>query len=812
MLQNPKVAFRDPALQQSTVEKDARNQPKPWSGAFAVVYKGTAADGSRSFAVRCFTTESPERRERYDQISAYLKTRQLDCLVDFEYRDRSIRSAGDGKWYPVILMDWVQGDTLFKWARARSLEGNQGALAVAAERWVGLVKELADAHIAHGDLQHANIMVTTSGELKLVDYDCMCVPALVGRRNLEVGVEPYQHPDRNETTHLCLDLDNFSALVIYVALRALAADPRLWQKYIEKPEYDKLLFRLEDFRSPTDSPLYHDLRKSPAQDVPELTEQLVALWRARMDQVPPLAYLTNSYAKVEQLLANQQWEEAVKLLNRRGQFRDAPKHLQALIHQAYEHVCRKEAWQTFTRLPKQHSELNDRKLVNAWNESLFAGYEPAELQRSRIRAARKHVQVLDRLHHLVQQSAGAPQLAREQAIVNVAEHLPQGYQYSLRPRVARAEAALEAVRRLAKAIRKTDADDEIVAAWRQVVQANCQGLVDPKHRPRIQLAEKRLPILTALRALSEDLPPDQLDRRLLDLWREDLLRGLKEAERWRAALETARHRRQLLERLEEAIRRSDEPSIVRTLADPVMAGYPVPVSWHPAIQNARGSVAKTETLQRALQEGDRSRFLDLFDVRVIRRYPERFEPFRTQLGRWTETEVLPAENMGLRGAIARASVVLVGKAHETYRIRWTWPQQRFTDECILAICPDLPAADEDPREFAASFREPIDRTRWESGGGSWLLHAERAWQGQHVVVWAVVDLGFQLMFSHPLALGTLGDPEAGAGRGWKVWPFSASGRSEPASARDDPTPTAPPPERPDASQSAHYDGSSEDRG
>jgi len=40
---------------------------------------------------------------------------------------------------------------------------------------------------------------------------------------LEIGLEPYQHPGRDFETKLFPGLDKFSALVIYVALRALAA-------------------------------------------------------------------------------------------------------------------------------------------------------------------------------------------------------------------------------------------------------------------------------------------------------------------------------------------------------------------------------------------------------------------------------------------------------------------------------------------------------------------------------------------------------------------------------------------------------------
>ena len=83
-LQNPRIAFRDQRLQRSVIEKNAMNQPRPWAGAFAVVYKGVDPEGQQPFAVRVFTTESPERRERYDMISAYLQGRRLNSLVAFE--------------------------------------------------------------------------------------------------------------------------------------------------------------------------------------------------------------------------------------------------------------------------------------------------------------------------------------------------------------------------------------------------------------------------------------------------------------------------------------------------------------------------------------------------------------------------------------------------------------------------------------------------------------------------------------------------------------------------------------------------------
>jgi len=290
IVQQPRLAFRDPVLQSCRIERNRLNQPRVWSGAFAVVYKGIDSQG-KAWAIRAFTSESRERRAPYEHISAHLKSQTPGCLVDFEYREASIRSASDGKWYPLVVMDWVEGTTLWAWAGTKCRKGKGPSLAKGARHWLKLIEELNAAEIAHGDLQHANVLVTPAGRLKLVDYDGMCVPALIGRRNLETGVRPYQHPQRNESTLLSADLDNFSALVIYVALRALAADTSLWTPHVEQTGYDKLLFRSEDFWDREQSALYHALMNSADPAVRTLAAQLFSFARGSLDSVPPLSEL-----------------------------------------------------------------------------------------------------------------------------------------------------------------------------------------------------------------------------------------------------------------------------------------------------------------------------------------------------------------------------------------------------------------------------------------------------------------------------------------------------------------------------------------
>lgn len=771
MLQTPKLAFRDPALQSCRVEKDAMNQPRPWSGSFAVVYKGISAEAGRAFAIRVFTTESPERRERYDRISEYLQSRKLACLVDFEYRDRAIRSAGDGKFYPVILMDWVQGDTLFNWVRARCAANDAAALGEAARRWLSTVKELADARVAHGDIQHANIMVTDAGDIRLVDYDGMCVPELVGRRNLEVGVEPYQHPDRNPTTLLSMDLDRYSSIVIYVALRALAAAPELWRRHVEQTGNDKLLFRKDDLSAPSGSALYADLKRSPEPDVRELIDQLVELTRVPMDQVPSLSRLANSFSQIEELLEQKQWEEAVRLLNRRGRFRDAPEELKPLIHEAYEYVLRTEAWRAFLTVPRDLNEQCDRELVRAWNEPLFAKMDEADALRPRVDAASQRILILKRIARTLRQSTGTATEVTERTLVGLAGRLPSGYLHSLQERVALARRRYVAMKRFREAVSAGTNEEAIESAWQSLVEAGCQDWVaDPIARVRLEQAQTRVPLLKSLRSLSQQLAPELLDRQILTIWRAGALDGCTEADPWRPIYDRAVYRRNLLANLQSAIEQRNDPLIATLVADPVLEGYPLPAQWSVAIQGASKRATLGDALLDALRDGQRDQFTERFDARLIRAYAERFAPYGALIGEWVRDGVLGQPEVGLGLAVGRASIARLEDRRGAVRLRWTWPPPRIADECLLAVCPFVPAPTDTPSDVHALYRAPIDRSAWEDGGGSRVLEPQPEWIGHHVVVWAYVDLGFVSFYSQPLVLGVLE-----ASRGWRSWlPFARS--------------------------------------
>lgn len=81
-------------------------------------------------------------------------------------------------------------------------------------------------------------------------------------------------------------MDNFSAWVIYVAIIALAVDPRLWQRFGGGDEC--LLFRRKDFEHPDGSDALHTLQTFPDERIRSLGNVFRSLLYIEPQQTPPL--------------------------------------------------------------------------------------------------------------------------------------------------------------------------------------------------------------------------------------------------------------------------------------------------------------------------------------------------------------------------------------------------------------------------------------------------------------------------------------------------------------------------------------------
>jgi hypothetical protein len=283
----PSYAFKDADWKQAEITQNKYGKVIHW-GLFAAVFKATLPD-SKTWAVRVSTSRLLHREHRSIEISKYVNSLGPDSpFYDFKYIEEGIRNVMDGKWYPMLLMEWlVEGVSMFEWVTKQCQASNTAQLLAALLKWVDVMAYLKEHDIAHGDLQHESVMFTANDEIKMVFGLGMCVPSLQGLDALEAGEVPYQHPSRDVDTMLDSTLDYFSSIFIYVAIAALAEAPNLWQQFVLDQDYEKLLFQKEDLESPATSALFSALKTQAPEAYPMCLE-LADLYNGDIDDVPAL--------------------------------------------------------------------------------------------------------------------------------------------------------------------------------------------------------------------------------------------------------------------------------------------------------------------------------------------------------------------------------------------------------------------------------------------------------------------------------------------------------------------------------------------
>jgi hypothetical protein len=271
-VQHPQRAFADPGLKAVTLELDRFGMPKPATGGNAVVYKANEPGGFFSFkktwAIRCFLRPISDHAERYEAISKHLRKVRLPYDVNFQFLKQGIHIRSN--WFPIVKMQWAGGDLLH--SHIEKHLRRPASLAELREKWVTLVRHLEAAQVAHGDLQHGNILVR-GGSIQLVDYDGMWVPALRGRNATEIGHRAYQHPERSGQDY-GQEIDRFSALVIYLSLAALERDATLWERFHTG---DNLIFVREDFHQVGRSAVWQQLRRIGSGQIDQLAAAVAAM-------------------------------------------------------------------------------------------------------------------------------------------------------------------------------------------------------------------------------------------------------------------------------------------------------------------------------------------------------------------------------------------------------------------------------------------------------------------------------------------------------------------------------------------------------
>ena len=228
---------------------DDHGEPYRSSGAFAVVFKMQDKSTGKYYALKCFTEEQEGRADAYRQIADELDMVDSPYITSVKYMEKElfVDSQCEEDEFPVLLMDWVEGETMEAYIAANY--HNQSAMSLLCYRFGKMAAWLRSQSFAHGDIKPDNIIIRPDGSLTLVDYDGMFVSSMKGSKSPTIGTKDFSHPlrtmdDFDET------IDDFSLASIALSLKAISMNSTLLDTYGAS---DRLLFSEKDYRNPSNS-------------------------------------------------------------------------------------------------------------------------------------------------------------------------------------------------------------------------------------------------------------------------------------------------------------------------------------------------------------------------------------------------------------------------------------------------------------------------------------------------------------------------------------------------------------------------------
>jgi hypothetical protein len=253
-IKNLDTFLKVPELQGAKPRLNKNGSPFAFVGGFNMVFQ--LEHQNKKWAFRVWHVPMGEHTERYRIISKYLSEKKLTYFADFIYDEKGI--LVNGTLYDTIRMEWLEGKLLKEYIEENLRYKNK--LNKLANDFLEMSNTLRENKISHGDLQEGNVLIDKKGNIKLVDYDSVCIPAIEGQKELVTGLQGYQHPSRFKGGKSSLKADYFSELVIYLSIIALSENTNLWIKYqVKDTQY--LLFTENDFVNFENSEIYNDLQK-----------------------------------------------------------------------------------------------------------------------------------------------------------------------------------------------------------------------------------------------------------------------------------------------------------------------------------------------------------------------------------------------------------------------------------------------------------------------------------------------------------------------------------------------------------------------
>lgn len=259
-----------------------------YAGGFTVVFPVNV--NGEKWAFRCWHHDLGNLRSHFEILSEELQKMGNPYFCDFKYVDEGL--IVNGMKFPTTRMRWVEGLDIKQFICEHKAEKLR--LKYLAGKFLEMIQTLHQQGIAHGDLQHGNILVDKNDDIFLIDYDSVYLPALKGQTDIITGLKGYQHPNRADNINASEKLDYFSELIIYTSIVGVAENPNLVDKY-ELEDSEQMLFSPDDFNDLVNSRIYKDLSELKGV-FPKLLDILkLYLLENDINNLEPFDILMDSY-------------------------------------------------------------------------------------------------------------------------------------------------------------------------------------------------------------------------------------------------------------------------------------------------------------------------------------------------------------------------------------------------------------------------------------------------------------------------------------------------------------------------------------
>ena len=258
-----KQAIQDPCanldkLSRLTPVLGEDGEPYCIDGSKSVVFKMQDPESGKYYALKCFA-EIPDSSEklRYKLIADELVMVDSPYFVHMRFIEDEIQAeiSYPEDRLPVLLMDWVDGETLAEYLAANYQY--TFTMSILCYRFCKMAAWLHIQEFAHGDITPSHIMVRPDGTLTLIGYDGMFIPSMKGSLSSALLSSEFCHPKR-KIDEFDEHIDDFSLISIALSLKAISLDPSLFDSY-GSPE--RLLFTKEDYCKPEQSKVIASLQQ-----------------------------------------------------------------------------------------------------------------------------------------------------------------------------------------------------------------------------------------------------------------------------------------------------------------------------------------------------------------------------------------------------------------------------------------------------------------------------------------------------------------------------------------------------------------------